>query len=63
MNKEIIGIKIREGRKRFGWTQSQLAKETGTTLQTINTIERGKANTTIELLLKIEEVLILEIFK
>tara|TARA_R110002153_G_scaffold273251_2_gene443564 strand:- start:1250 stop:1441 length:192 start_codon:yes stop_codon:yes gene_type:complete len=63
MNKEIIGIKIREGRKRFGWTQSQLAKETGTTLQTINTIEKGKANTTIELLLKIEEVLILEIFK
>jgi len=63
MNKEIIGVKIREGRKRFGWTQSQLAKETGTTLQTINTIEKGKANTTIELLLKIEEVLILEIFK
>ena len=63
MNKEIIGIKIREGRKRFGWTQSQLAKETGATLQTINTIEKGKANTTIELLLKIEEVLILEIFK
>jgi DNA-binding XRE family transcriptional regulator len=63
MNKEIIGMKIREGRKRFGWTQSQLAKETGTTLQTINTIEKGKANTTIELLLKIEEVLILEIFK
>jgi|14_taG_2_1085336.scaffolds.fasta_scaffold239406_1 DNA-binding XRE family transcriptional regulator len=63
MNKEIIGIKIKEGRKRFGWTQSQLAKETGTTLQTINTIEKGKANTTIELLLKIEEVLILEIFK
>ena len=56
-------MKIREGRKRFGWTQSQLAKETGTTLQTINTIEKGKANTTIELLLKIEEVLILEIFK
>jgi len=63
MNKEIIGVKIREGRKRFGWTQSQLAKETGTTLQTINTIEKGKANTTIELLLKIEDVLILEIFK
>jgi len=63
MNKEIIGMKIREGRKRFGWTQSQLAKETGTTLQTINTIEKGKANTTIELLFKIEEVLILEIFK
>ena len=63
MNKEIIGLKIREARKRFGWTQSQLAKETGTTLQTINTIEKGKANTTIELLLKIEEVLILEIFK
>ncbi len=63
MNKKIIGIKIKEGRKRFGWTQSQLAKETGSTLQTINTIEKGKANTTIELLLKIEEVLILEIFK
>ncbi len=63
MNKKIIGIKIKEGRKRFGWTQSQLAKETGSTLQTINTIEKGKANTTVELLLKIEEVLILEIFK
>ncbi len=63
MNKKIIGIKIKEGRKRFGWTQSQLAKETGSTLQTINTIEKGKANTTAELLLKIEEVLILEIFK
>ena len=63
MNKKLIGIKIKEARKRFGWTQSQLAKETGSTLQTINTIEKGKANTTVELLLKIEEVLILEIFK
>jgi DNA-binding XRE family transcriptional regulator len=62
MNKKLIGIKIKEARKRFGWTQLQLAKETGTTLQTINTIERGKANTTIELLLKIEEVLIIKIF-
>ena len=62
MNKKTIGLKIREARRGFGWSQSQLSEAVGVQVQTINLIEKGKANTTIELLLKIEEVLIIKIF-
>ena len=63
MNKNIIGTKIRRARQSAGLTQKDLAKKAETSFETINRIENGKANTTVEMLLKLEDLLRIDIFK
>lgn len=63
MNKNIIGTKIREARQNAGLTQKDLARKAKTSFETINRIENGKANTTVEMLLKLENLLRIDIFK
>jgi len=63
MNKDTIGTKIREARQSAGLTQKDLARKAKTSFETINRIENGKANTTVEMLLKLEELLRIDIFK
>jgi len=63
MNKDTIGTKIREARQNAGLTQKDLARKAKTSFETINRIENGKANTTVEMLLKLEDLLRIDIFK
>lgn len=56
-DKKKIGAKIAEIRKSRKMTQEQLAEKVGVTVQYLGTMERGKANTTLNRLDKIAEVL------
>lgn len=56
-DKKKIGAKIAALRKERKLTQEQLAEKIGVTVQYLGTIERGKANTTLNRLDKIAEVL------
>lgn len=56
-DKKKIGAKIAELRKGRKMTQEQLAEKIGVTVQYLGTMERGKANTTLNRLDKIAEVL------
>ncbi len=55
--KEHIGSKVREGRKRQGLTQAQLAEAVEKAVETISNIERGFAYTGLETLERIGQVL------
>lgn len=61
MNKEILGIKIKERRKILKVRQEDLAEISGVALRTIVTIEGGEGNPSLETLLKIAEVLGMEL--
>ncbi len=56
-DKKKIGAKIAELRKERNMTQEQLAEKVGITVQYLGTIERGKANTTLNRLDRIADVL------
>ena len=56
-DKKKMGAKIAALRKDRKLTQEQLAEKIGVTVQYLGTIERGKANTTLNRLDKIAEVL------
>lgn len=45
--------KIKELRKQMGLRQEDIAKELGVTRQTINAVENGKYNPTLELAMKL----------
>ena len=52
-----IGIIIAENRSRKGLTQAQLAEAIGTSQSAINRIENGGQNISVEMLVRISEVL------
>lgn len=56
-DKKKMGAKIAALRKDRKLTQEQLAEKIGVTVQYLGTIERGKANTTLNRLDKIADVL------
>jgi transcriptional regulator with XRE-family HTH domain len=56
-----IGKVIRERRKSLGITQPHLAELAGVNVNTLYKLERGISNPTIEVLVKIAEVLGLEV--
>jgi len=56
-----IGVRIKEVRKRMGWTQRRLAKNIGLSQQTISLIEQGNYNCSFSSLLKIFSALHLSI--
>jgi putative transcriptional regulator len=49
--------KIKEYRKKLGMTQDQLAAAVGVTRQTVNALEAGKYNPSLELAYKISKTL------
>ncbi len=56
-----IALVIRKKRDQMGITQQDLAFRSGVHLRSINNIEGGKGNPSLETLLKIAEVLKLEV--
>lgn len=58
---EPVGKKIREARKRLGWTQKELAKRTRISQQTISLVENGRTNISLKMLKKVTDALGLEI--
>ena len=48
---------IKKYRKEKGWSQSELAKQIGTTLSHINRIETGKYKPSLDVLMKLANVL------
>jgi y4mF family transcriptional regulator len=61
MNKELLGIKIRDRRKILKIRQEDLAEISGVALRTIVSVERGEGNPSLETILKIAEVLGMEL--
>ena len=61
MNILEISVIIRKKRDQMGITQQDLADRSGIHLRSINNIEAGKANPSLDTLLKIAEVLKLEV--
>jgi y4mF family transcriptional regulator len=61
MNSLEISIIIRKKRDQMGITQQDLADRSGIHLRSINNIEGGKSNPSLDTLLKIAEVLKLEV--
>jgi y4mF family transcriptional regulator len=61
MNKENLGNKIKERRKILKVRQEDLAEISGIALRTIVSIERGEGNPSLETLLKIADVLGMEL--
>lgn len=56
-----ISVIIRKKRDQMGITQQDLADRSGIHLRSINNLEGGKANPSLDTLLKIAEVLKLEV--
>ena len=61
MNKEQLGALIKERRNFLGITQKELAEISGVTLRKLGDIENGKANPTLDTLVKVFEVIGLQI--
>ena len=61
MNKEILSKLIKERRKILKVRQGDLAEISGVALRTIILIERGEGNPSLETLLKIANVLGMEL--
>ena len=55
--KAALGARIKALRKQQGWSQEQLAERVGISTQYVSNIERGKENPTLDLLLRLAEVL------
>jgi transcriptional regulator with XRE-family HTH domain len=61
MNKEKLGLLIKERRKILKIRQEDLAEISDVALRTIVLVERGEGNPSLETLLKIAEVLGMEL--
>jgi transcriptional regulator with XRE-family HTH domain len=61
MDTSEISVAIRKKRDLMGITQQDLAVRSGVHLRSINNIEGGKGNPSLDTLLKIAEVLKLEV--
>lgn len=55
--KQLIGVRIRELRSKRGFTQEQLAEGTGINPKYVSSIERGGANPTLDIFIKVAEAL------
>jgi transcriptional regulator with XRE-family HTH domain len=56
-----LGKVIRERRTQLGTTQQQIADLAGISVNTLYQLERGQSNPTVEVLVKIAEVLGMEL--
>lgn len=61
MDIEEIAVVIRKRRDVLGLTQQDLASRSGVHLRSINNLEGGKGNPSLDTLLKVAEVLRLEL--
>lgn len=61
MDNTEIAVVVRKKRDQMGITQQDLAFRSGVHLRSINNIEGGKGNPSLDTLLKIAEVLKLEV--
>lgn len=57
-----FGARLKERRQELGLTQPQLSDQTGITAAYISTIENGKANPTLDMMVKLAKVVGLEVW-
>lgn len=50
---QVLGRRIRERRKKFSWTQEDLAEKSGIDRSYIGSVERGERNLTFSILCQI----------
>lgn len=64
MNKrELIGLRIKELRKRKGLSQEVLAEKAETSANYLSRMERGTENPTLDMLIKISDALAVEMWE
>lgn len=64
MNKrELIGLRIKELRKRKGLSQEELAEKAETSANYLSRMERGTENPTLDMLIKISDALAVEMWE
>lgn len=56
-NPRLVGTRIRNRRKNFGWSQDQLAARVGTTSDAISEYERGERRLSLEVACKLAQEL------
>jgi len=54
---QVLGAKVLELRMKKGWTQTELADKIGTKHPQVRRVEKGQANSTINMLRKIAKAL------
>lgn len=52
---QLFGARLKERRVALGYTQAQLFEQTGITAAYISFIERGRANPTLDMMVKLAE--------
>lgn len=52
---QLFGTRLKERRLSLGYTQAQLFEQTGITAAYISFIERGRANPTLDMMVKLAE--------
>jgi len=55
MDRRVLGLNVRKARERANLTQKQLAQEIGVTHPTVNRLENGKQNISLDILGKISQ--------
>ena len=58
----LFGSRLKEARKAQRWTQGQLADRAGTTAGYLTFIEKGQANPTLDMLVKLADAVGLELW-
>ncbi len=61
--KELLGLRIKEIRKRKGLSQEEVAEKAETSPNYLSRMERGTENPTLDMLIKISEALKVEIWE
>ncbi len=61
--KELIGLRIKELRKRKGLSQEEVAEKAETSPNYLSRMERGTENPTLDMLIKISEALKVEMWE
>ena len=57
---QLFGVRLKERRQALGLTQGQLFEQTGITAAYVSTIERGRANPTLDMMVKLAAAVGLE---
>lgn len=59
---ELFGRRLKQRRLHLGITQGQLAEQTGSTAAYVSQVERGNANPTLDVMVKLAEAVELDVW-
>jgi transcriptional regulator with XRE-family HTH domain len=57
MNRELLGQRLRQRREQAGWSQAEIAQQTGMIQGDLSLLERGKKHVWVDTLLRLAETL------